>query len=99
VDEATKLIGALGAVAAEAVTLPAWILGALKHDATGDPERQALKNDPGDALDSPITPKPFELPDAAVGAVGAVDVPHAASRHMVTIEPTRPTNVRMGDAP
>jgi hypothetical protein len=87
------LIGTLGAVAPETATLPARILGALKHDATADPERQAPKNGPGDALVSTITPKPFGPTAAAAGAVGGALQP--ASTHMVTMEPTKATNVRM----
>jgi hypothetical protein len=92
------LIGVLGAVAAEAVALPAWIRGALKHDAPADPERHAPNEVAADAVDSMITPKPFKRSGVAVGAAG-VDVPQLASTHAVTIEPTEATNVRMAIAP
>ena len=85
-DEATRLSGVLGAVAAEAVTLPVRIRGALKHDAAADPERHALKDVAVEAPASMITPKPFGLTGTAAGAVGAVDAPHPASANMVTIE-------------
>jgi len=90
-DEATRLRGALGAVAAALVTPATRILGLAKHDAPGDPERQLAKKLPGDTLVSAITPKPCGLRRAGVGAEGAPDDPQLTKTTAAAMRPTKPT--------
>jgi hypothetical protein len=86
------LIGALGAVAAETATLPAWVLGASKHDASADQERQTPKDGAAAPLVCAITPKPLGLRAAAAGAIGAAQ---PISTNVVTIEPMKPNSTRI----